>query len=158
MAPPTPEITVRPPRAADAPALASLCFALWPESPLKEHAMETESKLAGEARTTMPLAFFVAEAPDRTLVGFVEVGLRSHADGCDPAQPVGFLEGWYVTPQFRCQGIGRLLISAAEDWARERGCREMASDTWIDHDLSQQAHVALGYLVVDRCVHYRKSL
>ena len=34
----------------------------------------------------------------------------------------------------------------------------MASDTWIDNTLSQRAHEALGYTVVDRCVHYRKSL
>ena len=26
------------------------------------------------------------------------------------------------------------LMRAAEDWARGRGCREMASDTWIDNE------------------------
>jgi len=35
---------------------------------------------------------------------------------------------------------------------------EMASDTWVDNELSQRVHEALGYAVVDRCVHYRKSL
>jgi aminoglycoside 6'-N-acetyltransferase I len=34
----------------------------------------------------------------------------------------------------------------------------MASDTWIDNELSQRVHEAAGYTVVDRCVHYRKSL
>ena len=43
-------------------------------------------------------------------------------------------------------------------WARLKGCREMASDTWIDHEGSQRAHEALGFEVVDRCVHYRKEL
>jgi aminoglycoside 6'-N-acetyltransferase I len=117
-----------------------------------------EAKLAGQPRTTLPLACFVAESPVGTLVGFVEAGLRSHADGCDPAQPVGFIEGWYVAPEFRRRGIGRRLVATAEDWARAQGCLEMASDTWIDHDFSQRAHAALGYEVVDRCVHYRKPL
>jgi len=35
---------------------------------------------------------------------------------------------------------------------------EMASDTWIDHEESQLAHAALGFDVVDRCVHFRKQL
>jgi len=35
---------------------------------------------------------------------------------------------------------------------------EMASDALIDNELSQRAHEALGYEVVDRCVHYRKRL
>jgi len=57
----------------------------------------------------------------------------------------------------RC-GIGRALIVTAEDWARSQGCAEAASDTWIDNEPSHRAHEALGFEVVDRCVHYRKAL
>ena len=63
-----------------------------------------------------------------------------------------------VTPGFRRRGVGRSLIAAAENWGRARGCIEMASDTWIDHDVSQRAHEAIGFSVVDRCVHYKKML
>jgi aminoglycoside 6'-N-acetyltransferase I len=38
------------------------------------------------------------------------------------------------------------------------GARELASDTWLDNAGSQHAHEALGFEVVDRCVHYRKAL
>jgi SAM-dependent methyltransferase len=34
----------------------------------------------------------------------------------------------------------------------------MASDTWLDSAASQHAHAALGFEVVDRCVHYRKTM
>jgi hypothetical protein len=34
----------------------------------------------------------------------------------------------------------------------------MASDTPIDNKVSQLVHEAFGYIVVDRCVHYRKPL
>jgi hypothetical protein len=27
-----------------------------------------------------------------------EVGLRSHAEGCDAVRPCGFLEGWHAGP------------------------------------------------------------
>ena len=107
---------------------------------------------------TLPAAVFIAEMPDGTLAGFIEVGLRSHADGCDPKYPVGFVEGWFVVENHRGHGIGAQLLAAAEDWARGQGCREMASDTWTDHPLSQQVHQALKFEVVDRCVHYRKML
>jgi GNAT superfamily N-acetyltransferase len=65
----------------------------------------------------------------RTLVYCAEVDLRSHADGCNPALPVGYLEGWYVVEEARQSGIGRRLLSVAEDWARSHGCVEMASDS-----------------------------
>ena len=56
------------------------------------------------------------------------------------------------------RGIGRMLVAAAEEWARSKGCKEMASDTWIDSEKSQRAHEAMGYEIVDRCVNYRKKL
>ena len=114
--------------------------------------------LATGINGTLPCSIFVAEESTGTLVGFLEAGLRSHADGCDPQHPVGFVEGWFVKQEMRSRGIGKLLLEAAEKWARSLGCTEMASDTWIDNDSSQRVHQALGFEVVDRCVHYRKAL
>ncbi len=132
--------------------------ALWPDATAEEHARDVAPLLAGNPPGTLPAIVFVAEAPDGSIVGFVEAGLRSHADGCDPSHAVGFVEGWFVEPQHRARKIGARLLKAAEAWARDQGCREMASDTWIDHLDSQSAHEALGFEVVDRCVHYRKNL
>ena len=81
----------------------------------------------------MPLTIFVAEASDRTLVGFLEVDLRSQADGCNPSQPVGYIEGWYVAEDHRHRGVGTKLLAKAEDWARSHRCVEMASDAIIDN-------------------------
>lgn len=152
-----PSFRIRPGVSADLDAVAAMFFALWPEGAPEEHRAEAAAILAGAPVSTLPLVVFVAEMEGR-VVGCVEVGLRSHADGCDPALPVGFLEGWYVEPQHQRRGVGRALVEAAEDWARSRGCREMASDTWIDEEASQRAHTALGFEVVDRCVHFRKNL
>jgi aminoglycoside 6'-N-acetyltransferase I len=134
-----------------------LAAALWPDAPLAEHRDHAAAILAGKPPSTLPLVLFVAEV-EAQVVGFVEVGLRSHADGCDARQPVGFVEGWYVEPQHQRRGVGRALMTTAEDWSRSMGARELASDTWIDEEPSQRAHAALGFDVVDRCVHFRKSL
>ena len=152
-----PIVVIRPAHASDCSEIARMRAALWPDSPAEEHARELQPILDGTSPIPFSLVNFVAEASGQ-LVGFLEVDLRSHADGCDPTRPVGYIEGWYIDPEWRGQGIGRKLLAAAEDWARSHGCHEMASDTWIDNELSQRIHEAAGYTVVDRCVHYRKSL
>lgn len=106
----------------------------------------------------LPLAIFVSCEESGKLIGFVEVGLRSHADGCDEARPVGYIEGWFVAAGWQRQGIGGELLRAGEEWSRAQGCREMASDALVDNTVSQHAHEKLGYIAVDRCVHFRKPL
>jgi aminoglycoside 6'-N-acetyltransferase I len=49
-------------------------------------------------------------------------------------------------------------MHSAENWARAQGCLEMASDALIDYEGPQRAHEALGFDVVDRCLHFRKGL
>ena len=149
---------VRRAKLADLPSVSEMCHCLWPESSVQDHAAEMAPLLTGTVRGNLPGSVLVAEEPIGTPVGFIHVGLRSHADGCDPSHPVGLIEGWYVDPGHRRQGIGTRLVRAAEQWARDQGCIEMASDTWIDHAVSQRAHEALGFEIVDRCVHYRKPL
>jgi aminoglycoside 6'-N-acetyltransferase I len=152
------DITIRLAELSDCDQLVRMREALWPSTSVEEHARELTQIFEGEPVVTLPLIILVAEASDRILAGFLEVDLRSHADGCNPSRPVGYIEGWYVAESHRHKGIGRKLVAAAEDWARSQGCVEMASDTWVDNEVSQRVHEVLGYEVVDRCVHYRKML
>jgi aminoglycoside 6'-N-acetyltransferase I len=148
---------------SDRSTLAALFHALWPEGLVEEHSRELEAILSGNPPGTLPLVV-VAEAnvssavQDKSLLGFLEVGLRSHADHCDPARPVGYIEGWYVTDAHRNRGVGKQLLAAAEDWARNNGCTEMASDTQLGNELSQRVHQSLGYEIVERAILFRKAL
>jgi aminoglycoside 6'-N-acetyltransferase I len=72
--------------------------------------------------------------------------------------PVAYVEGWYVDLDVRRSGIGTALIDAVEQWARAQGFRELASDADIASPVSQLAHKQLGFMEVDRTVHYRKTL
>jgi aminoglycoside 6'-N-acetyltransferase I len=150
--------TVRQAQISDQHDLAKMRELLWPDSSIEEHRKEVDAVLRTGRYGTLPMAILVSQDGGGALTGFLEVGLRSHADGCDTAQPVGFVEGWFVHEAFRRQGIGKALMQFAEEWARSHGCQEMASDTWIDDERSQRTHQALGFEVVDRCVHFRKTI
>ena len=100
---------------------------------------------------------FIAERDDGCVAGFVEVGSRLYADGCE-SSPVGYIEAWYVDPDVRLRGLGRALLVAAEQWARGRGYREMASDALLENDVSHIAHTRSGYQEVARVIQYRKAL
>jgi aminoglycoside 6'-N-acetyltransferase I len=139
---------------SDLDDIVDLCCLLWPDGRREEHAAEIGAILSTNLCGTLPAAIFIAA--DNS--GFLQIGLRSHADGCDPAQPVGFIEGLYVREEARNQGMARALMQAAEAWSRSHGAKEIASDTWIDQTISIDAHQALGFEIVDRCVHFRKSL
>jgi aminoglycoside 6'-N-acetyltransferase I len=150
--------SVRDATLSDAAAIATMCAVLWHEATEEEHRAEIDHLLKTRMCGTLPAAIFVAQGDGGELVGFLQVGLRSHADGCDPTHPVGFIEGWFVFETSRRRGIGKALMRSAEEWARSQGCKEMASDTWIDETTSQRAHEALGFEVVDHCIHFRKPL
>jgi len=127
-------------------------LALWPELARSDQEREADQWLARQDAIVL-----IAENASGNLVGFAEVGERPFADGCDTT-PVGYLEGWYVDPAFRRQGVGARLLRAAEAWGRERGYRELASDALLDNAVSQKAHLALGFSEVERAVRYHKFL
>ncbi len=144
---------VRPMRPGDRAEWLRLRVALWHDGPIEDHADDINAILAG----ILPMTVHVVERPDGRLGGFVEVGTRSRAEACDTS-PVGYLEGWYIEPDLRGQGLGAALLQAAEAWARDQGLTEMASDTWLDNDDGHRAHLALGYAEVERIICSRKQL
>ena len=152
------DLRVRQANVSDSAEIAEMCALLWPDTTAAEHRIETEQLLKTKMCGTLPSTIFVSDDVNGRITGFLLVDLRSHADGCNPTRPVGFVEGWFVLEEHRRRGIGSAMMRAAEDWARSLGCKEMASDTWIDERNSLKAHQALGFEVVDRCIHFRKSL
>ena len=125
---------------------------LWPEAPTEYLSLDLDDKLANPNYVV-----FVAFGEAEGLAAFIEAGLREHGEGCETS-PVGYIEAWYVDEHLRGQKLGRELILAAEHWAREKGCTEMASDTWLENEASITAHLKLGYVEVERLVHFAKRL
>jgi len=141
----------------DAAEWLRMRMALWPDSTPDKEAHEIAHFLADPPRPPLPMlhAAFVCPRPEGGLCGLVEVSIRRTAPGCETDR-IGYLEAWYVDPDWRERGVGRALVDAAEAWARAEGCREMASDTDPGYPLSPAAHDALGYAEVAR--YFRKDL
>ncbi len=127
---------------------------LWPDT-ADAHLAEIESYFAGKSHN--PDHVMVVENPAGGLSGFIELSVRNYAEGSE-APAVPFVEGWYVDPDFQGQGLGRLLIDAAENWSLQNGYTELGSDAEIDNTDSIAAHKKLGFEETGRCVCFLKQL
>ncbi|MEW5979743.1 MAG: GNAT family N-acetyltransferase [Acidobacteriota bacterium] len=100
---------------------------------------------------------YLWQRPDGSLGGFASFSLRPWAEGCDSA-PVPYIEGWWVAPDLRQQGVGRELVAAIELWCREQGYTEVGSDAETANAVSIQAHGALGFEPTLQLQFFRKRL
>jgi len=133
---------------------SSLRAALWPEAAGTEHALEIRQLLQRPDRMHAVLAVDAGGA----VVGFAEAGLRIDPVNGTHGSPVGFLEGIYVLPGSRRQGIGRALVDAVERWTLSLGCFELASDALLDNRAGHAAHIAYGFEETERVVYFSKRL
>jgi aminoglycoside 6'-N-acetyltransferase I len=145
------EIVIRRATLDDKPEWFNMRKGIWPEAPDEYMDFDMDDILASEDD-----AVFFAWV-DGKPVGMIEARLRDYGEGCETS-PVGYVEGWFVYPEMRGKGIAGALTQAAEDWARGKGCTEMASDTWLDNEASIRAHLKMGYFEVERLVHFVKQL
>lgn len=128
--------------------------ALWPHCSVEEHLAE----MAEHAAEPQRYAQFVAYSASRQPIGFAEASVRTDYVNGTETSPVAFLEGIYVTPEFRRKGIAASLVSAVSSWALTVGCRELASDALLENENSHSAHRALGFQETERVVYFRKAL
>ncbi|MGV1907258.1 aminoglycoside 6'-N-acetyltransferase [Agrobacterium cavarae] len=129
--------------------------ALWPDGSVEQHREDViETFLQGSGKAVA----FLSESEEGELVSFAEGSLRhDYVNGCKTS-PVAFLEGIYVLPSHRQQGIARLLCNAVGDWGKSQGCLEFASDAPLENEVSRKFHAALGFAETQRVVFFRKDI
>ena len=140
--------------AIDQSGWLDLRLALWPDATADEHRGYMAISLAQPERFLQLMIYDSQRQP----IGFIEGSLRGDYVNGTESSPVGFVEGVYVVPAWRRTGIARRLFAAIGDWARARGCRELASDALLDNEVSQRAHLALGFRETERVVYFARPL
>lgn len=132
--------------------LTDLAIALWPDCVFEEE-YEHYKKLLG---SETDICFLAREK--EMYIAFVHLALRNeHVEGTF-SSPVGYVEGIYVKPEYRKLGVGRQLIVAGEDWARQKGCVEFASDAELSNEESISFHKKAGFTEANRIVCFAKRL
>ncbi len=142
---------LRAPSAGD-PDWLAMRLRLWPEGTAAEHARDMVDSLAR--------GHFVRVASDNDGVaaGFVEASKRVDYVNGTSTSPVAFLEGLYVDPAARRNGVARALVEAVVAWASAEGCRELASDSPLENVAAHAVHRALGFAETERVVYFLRPL
>ncbi len=136
----------------DVNTIAELACELWPDHTMEEMTAEFQGLL-----TEKEAAVFLFRAEGKA-AGFAQCQLRhDYVEGTETS-PVGYLEGIYVREADRGKGIARRLLRACEDWAREQGCTEFASDCELTNTESQEFHRAVGFEEANRIVAYVRKI
>jgi aminoglycoside 6'-N-acetyltransferase I len=138
----------------DQPGWLQMRVALWPDATADEHRGYMAISLAQPERFLQLMMYDEKRLP----IGFIEGSIRGDYVNGTETSPVGFVEGVYVLPALRRKGIARRLFAAIGDWAKARGCRELASDALLENEGSQRAHRALGFRETERVVYFSKTL
>ena len=103
------------------------------------------------------MAFFLAFDNEKA-IGFSHVAVKHEYVVGTNNSPVGYLEGIYVCPEYRRQGIAQSLVSMCEDWSRENECVEFASDCELKNKDSFAFHLKIGFEETERLIFFSKKL
>ena len=136
----------------DSSDIARLARLLWPDHSLSE--LEAEFSQLVTQRSAAVFLCLDEDSP----VGFAQCQLRHDYVEGTQTSPVGYLEGIFVRPEFRHRGLAKQLLGACENWAREKGCTEFASDCEMGNGASLNFHLSMGFTEVNRIVCFTKTL
>ncbi len=99
-------------------------------------------------------AAFVAD-DDGAVLGWVHVCAGMLVLESDPWAEVG---GLVVDERARGRGVGDRLLAAAEDWARERGYRQVRLRSNVIREAAHEFYRRRGYEVFKTQLNFRKPL
>lgn len=133
-------------------AVVELVLELWPECLLDEE-LENYARILDSSNDACYLA-----TVEGNYVAFILLSIRHDYVEGSADSPVAYIEGIYVKPDYRKQDIAKKLIRVAEDWAKQKEVKQIASDTEITNLASIDFHKKSGFHEVERIVCFIKDL
>jgi len=132
--------------------LTQLMVELWPDCLFDEEYENCKTILNKENETCLLVR------DQENYIAYINLSIRfDYVEGSDTS-PVAYIEGMYVKENYRHFGVGKRLIQLAEDWGKQKGCKQLASDTELTNEASIDFHKKNGFLEVNRIVCFLKEL
>jgi aminoglycoside 3-N-acetyltransferase len=144
-----PTCTIRYLIESDIQKWSELRHQLWSNQSTQSHKQEISEQLRDDS------FFAIGAEIHNQVIAFAEVSIRKFANGCD-SSPVPFLEGIWVHPDYRRNGIGHQLILSVTRWAGGNGYKELGSDALLQNHESIEAHIGWGFEKTESVQYFRK--
>lgn len=139
-------------RKQDAYNVAKLACKLWKGSDYDE--LKSEFEAISSRKNEIVFTAYV----DEKMIAFAHCGIRKEYVEGTKSSPVAYLEAIYVEKEYRKTGIATKLIRCCENWAKNKGLTEFASDCDINNANSRSLHKNCGFNEASTLVHYVKEI
>lgn len=107
-----------------------------------------------EIRDAQECGVYVAELAEGQIAGWIGVYLFRSVE----MDKIAEISGLVVGEQHRSRGIGKVLLDAAEDWARKRGCAGISVHSNVIRERAHRFYETNGYEWCKTQKFFRKSL
>ncbi|MBU1167448.1 GNAT family N-acetyltransferase [Patescibacteria group bacterium] len=131
----------------------NLGMLLWPD-----HSREELRKDFSDTLESHNEEVFGCKNDQNELIAFISLSIRSDYVEGSSTSPAGYVEGIFVKPDYRNQGIANKLVKMGEEWTVSKGCTEIGSDAEIENVESQKFHKKIGFKEANRIVSFIKKL
>ncbi len=136
----------------DVSIISQMAIMMWEDNTI-ESLFKEFSKIINNENSVIFLNLI-----DNEVIAFAQCQLRhDYVEGTD-SSPVGYLEGIFVKKEYRKQGYAKQLLARCEQWAKEKGCKEFASDCEIINESSLEFHMIMGFIEANRIICFTKKL
>lgn len=136
----------------DVNKIVELLLKLWPSLTLEEADEEIKDSILSENKAAFTHIYKGQH------VAIALCSLRyDYVEGCETS-PVGYLEGIYVDEKHRNKGIAKSLCIECEEWAKEQGASEFASDCELTNTDSLNFHLNIGFSEENRIICFKKNI
>jgi GNAT superfamily N-acetyltransferase len=141
--------TIRPAQACDCEAMADLAGQLGYECTGEE-----VRKRLRDMQDSNQYAVFVAELPGGQIAGWIGASLFRSIESSSCVE----INGLIVDESIRSRGVGVLLLSAAEEWARSIGFDVISVHSNVTRNRAHRFYLKNGYAHVKTQKEFHKSL
>ena len=132
--------------------VAEMASIMWKNHDIENLVKELETVITSEDG----VIYIYSE--DAQIIGFAQCQLRHDYVEGTHSSPVGYLEGIFVKEDYRKRGIAKKLLQACEQWSKEKGCTEFASDCELSNINSCNFHKAMNFEEANKIICFTKKL